>query len=64
MKKETYPLATERLILRAWQESDATSLYKYAKDPAIGPGLTHYHSCFCLVSSKASTFAGLSIKRE
>ena len=37
MKKETYPLATERLILRAWQESDATSLYKYAKDPAIGP---------------------------
>ena len=30
-------LITERLILRAWQESDAESLYKYAKDPAIGP---------------------------
>ncbi|HIS09996.1 MAG TPA: GNAT family N-acetyltransferase [Candidatus Avibacteroides excrementipullorum] len=30
-------LVTKRLILRAWQESDAESLYKYAKDPAIGP---------------------------
>ena len=30
-------LETKRLILRPWQESDAESLYKYAKDPAIGP---------------------------
>ena len=30
-------LSTERLVLRAWQESDAESLYKYAKDPSIGP---------------------------
>ena len=30
-------LVTKRLILRAWQESDAESLYKYAQDPAIGP---------------------------
>lgn len=30
-------LETERLILRKWMESDAESLYKYAKDPAVGP---------------------------
>lgn len=28
---------TERLILRPWKESDAECLYKYAKDPAVGP---------------------------
>lgn len=28
---------TERLILRPWLESDAESLFKYAKDPDIGP---------------------------
>ena len=30
-------LETKRLILRIWQESDAQSLYEYAKDPAVGP---------------------------
>lgn len=30
-------LETSRLILRPWQETDAEILYKYAKDPAIGP---------------------------
>jgi RimJ/RimL family protein N-acetyltransferase len=30
-------LQTERLILRAWQKSDAASLYQYAKNPNIGP---------------------------
>lgn len=30
-------LQTKRLILRPWMESDAENLYKYAKDPAIGP---------------------------
>lgn len=30
-------LTTERLILRNWQENDAENLYKYAKDPDIGP---------------------------
>lgn len=30
-------LTTERLILRQWVESDAESLYEYAKDPAVGP---------------------------
>ncbi len=30
-------LQTERLILRAWQESDAEELYRHAKDPRIGP---------------------------
>ena len=34
MNKE---IVTERLILRPWQESDAESLYKYARDPEIGP---------------------------
>ena len=28
---------TERLILRPWEESDAESLYEYAKDPDVGP---------------------------
>ena len=30
-------LETRRLILRPWQETDAESLYEYAKDPDIGP---------------------------
>jgi len=30
-------LRTERLILRPWLESDAESLYEYAKDPRVGP---------------------------
>ena len=30
-------LQTERLILRAWQESDAEALYRYASNPNIGP---------------------------
>ena len=30
-------METDRLILRPWQESDAETLYKYAKDPEIGP---------------------------
>jgi RimJ/RimL family protein N-acetyltransferase len=30
-------LQTNRLILRAWQENDAESLYKYAQNPNIGP---------------------------
>ena len=30
-------METERLILRAWKETDAESLYKYAKDSLVGP---------------------------
>ena len=30
-------LETKRLILRRWKESDAESLYEYAKDPDVGP---------------------------
>ncbi len=30
-------LVTKRLILRQWTEDDAEELYKYAKDPAVGP---------------------------
>lgn len=28
---------TSRLILRPWDESDAETLYQYAKDPEVGP---------------------------
>lgn len=30
-------IETERLILRPWAESDAESLFEYAKDPDVGP---------------------------
>ena len=30
-------LETKRLILRPWRDSDAPALYRYAKDPQIGP---------------------------
>lgn len=30
-------LETRRMILRPWRESDAKSLYEYAKNPTIGP---------------------------
>lgn len=30
-------IGTERLILRPWEDTDAESLYEYAKDPAVGP---------------------------
>lgn len=30
-------LETNRLILRPWQETDAESLYEYARDPQVGP---------------------------
>ena len=30
-------IETERLILRPWREDDAEALYKYAKDPDVGP---------------------------
>jgi len=30
-------LQTERLLLRPWEDADAENLYKYAKDPDIGP---------------------------
>lgn len=30
-------LETERLILRPWEDSDAESLYEYAKNPNVGP---------------------------
>ncbi len=30
-------METERLILRPWTDADAENLYRYAKDPAVGP---------------------------
>lgn len=30
-------IETDRLLLRPWAEEDAAELYKYAKDPDIGP---------------------------
>lgn len=32
-----HDLETQRLILRAWKESDAEMLFKYASDPEVGP---------------------------
>lgn len=34
---KTEHIETARLILRPWEETDAEELYRYAKDPAIGP---------------------------
>lgn len=36
-KLENLSIETERLILRPWEESDAESLYEYAKNPDVGP---------------------------
>lgn len=30
-------IKTERLILRKWEDTDAESLFEYAKDPDVGP---------------------------
>ena len=30
-------LETDRLILRRWEDGDAEDLYRYAKDPEVGP---------------------------
>lgn len=30
-------LETKRLLLRPWRESDAATLYEYARDPLVGP---------------------------
>jgi len=30
-------LETERLLLRRWEETDAEDLYRYARDPDVGP---------------------------
>lgn len=30
-------IETKRLVLRPWRETDAESLYEYAKDPTVGP---------------------------
>ena len=30
-------IKTERLLLRPFAEADAADLYKYAKDPEVGP---------------------------
>lgn len=35
--KQKSSFTTKRLILRTWQDSDAESLYEYAKDPDVGP---------------------------
>ena len=45
-KEHQMELTTERLILRPWKDSDAESLYEYAKDERVGP-VTGWpaHSC-------------------
>ncbi len=37
MNCHTKIIETERLTLRPWEESDAESLYEYAKNPNVGP---------------------------
>lgn len=37
IEKTDIKLETARLILRPWEETDAESLYEYARDPAVGP---------------------------
>ena len=34
---ENKVLQTKRLLLRPWELSDAEELFKYAKDPQVGP---------------------------
>lgn len=36
-KSKDKKIETERLLLRPWADADALSLYRYAKDPQIGP---------------------------
>ena len=37
MTWKEYPIETQRLRFRPWQESDAEALFKYAADPDVGP---------------------------
>jgi len=37
LEGKTMTLETTRLLLRPWKQSDAESLYEYAKDPRVGP---------------------------
>ena len=34
-------LKTERLILRPWEEKDASDLFQYASHPEVGPACTY-----------------------
>lgn len=37
MRQNIEHYGTDRLVLRAWRDSDAETLYKYASDPEVGP---------------------------
>ncbi len=58
-------LETKRLILRPWKESDAEDLYRYAKDPAVGPiagwpphsSVENSREIICDILSAPNTFA-------
>ena len=36
-RSEQRTFTTDRLLLRSWTEADAEDLYRYAKDPQVGP---------------------------
>ena len=36
-RMEHRTFTTDRLLLRPWTEADAEDLYRYAKDPQVGP---------------------------
>ena len=58
-------LETKRLILRPWRETDAQSLYEYAKDPQVGPpagwpphtSVENSRQLICSVLSTPQTYA-------
>ena len=35
--KSLIDMETDRILLRPWRESDAEVLFKYARDPEVGP---------------------------
>lgn len=53
-------LYTERLILRPWVESDAQSLYEYAKDERIGPA-AGWPAHTCVENSRYIIMTSLSV---
>ena len=40
-KERKMILKTERLILRPWEEKDASDLFQYASHPEVGPACTY-----------------------
>ena len=50
-------METKRLILRKWTEEDAENLYKYAKDPDVGPAAGWPPPCWTAGASRKTESA-------